>query len=82
MGPKIKSVHEEIGRKLAQAGIEKIVLVKNSVTPFIEKGLKDAGYQGEVLWFDEALAALAALPQLTAAGDVVLLQNDWPDQYR
>lgn len=82
MGPKIKVVHQEIGRQLARAGIEKVILVKNSVTPFIEVGLKEANYQGEILWFNEGLVALAALPQLTAAGDVILLQNDWPDQYR
>jgi UDP-N-acetylmuramoyl-tripeptide--D-alanyl-D-alanine ligase len=82
MGSETESVHKAIGRKLAEAEIEKVVLVKNSVTPFIEKGLKESHYHGEVLWFDDALDAFRALPNLTVAGDVVLLQNDWPDQYR
>lgn len=81
MGPRIKEVHQNIGRLLAKAGIEKVILIKNSVTPFIYEGLKEQNYQGEITWFDDALAAFAALPQLTVAGDVVLLQNDWPDQY-
>lgn len=81
MGARAEEVHKDIGRQLAQAKIEKVILVRNSVTPFIERGLREAGYGGEVLWFDEALQAFAALPSLTAAGDVVLLQNDWPDQY-
>lgn len=81
MGARTVGVHKDIGHWLAQAKIEKVVLVKNSVTPFIERGLEEAGYKGEMLWFDEALQAFAALPNLTAAGDVVLLQNDWPDQY-
>jgi len=81
MGARAEAVHREIGRELAAAEIEKVVLIKNSVTPFIEQGLKDGQYRGEVLWFDDALAAFAALPHMTVKGDIVLLQNDWPDQY-
>ncbi|MDO8552734.1 MAG: UDP-N-acetylmuramoyl-tripeptide--D-alanyl-D-alanine ligase [bacterium] len=81
MGPRTFEVHKEIGKKLAQAGIEKVVLIRNSVTQFIEQGLKEAQYKGEILWYEDALVAFAALPHLTVKGDVVLLQNDWPDQY-
>ncbi|MEK7102888.1 MAG: UDP-N-acetylmuramoyl-tripeptide--D-alanyl-D-alanine ligase [Patescibacteria group bacterium] len=81
MGTKTETVHHEIGRQLAVAHIEKIILIKNSVTPFIEQGLKESRFNGEIIWFDDALAAFAALPALTLPGDVVLLQNDWPDQY-
>ncbi len=82
IGAQTKPVHLEIGKQLAEAQIEKVVLIKNSVTPFIEEGLKKANYQGEIIWFDDALKAFAALPRITVKGDVVLLQNDWPDQYR
>lgn len=81
MGPKKEEVHKEIGRELARAGIEKVVLIRNSVTPFIEKGLQEEGYAGEIIWFNKALEAFSALSNLTVQGDVVLLQNDWPDQY-
>ena len=81
MGPRTEEVHKEIGRQIARARIEKTVLIRNSVTPFIETGLRDAGYHGEVIWFEDALKAYAALPHMTIQGDVVLLQNDWPDQY-
>lgn len=81
MGIEKENVHREIGKELARAGIEKVVLIRNSVTPFIEKGLQEEKYKGDVLWFDKALDAFAALPNLTVKGDVVLLQNDWPDQY-
>lgn len=82
MGSRTEAVHKNIGRMLAKAGIEKVVLIKNSVTPFIAQGLTEAGYGGETLWFDSGPAALAALPHMTVQGDVVLLQNDWPDQYQ
>lgn len=81
MGSKQKIVHKEIGKKLAQAGIERVVLIKNSVTPYIEEGLKEAGYRGEVIWFDDGPTAYSALPHMTVGRDIVLLQNDWPDQY-
>jgi len=82
MGSRTEVVHREIGKWLAAAGIEKTILIRNSVTPYIEAGLKEGNYKGEIIWFDDALAAFAALPLMTAKGDVVLLQNDWPDQYR
>ncbi|MCR4280812.1 MAG: UDP-N-acetylmuramoyl-tripeptide--D-alanyl-D-alanine ligase [Candidatus Kaiserbacteria bacterium] len=81
MGARTEEVHKEIGRHLARSGIEKIVLIKDSVTSFIEWGLKDSGYAGEIIWFNDALQAYSALPHLTVKGDIVLLQNDWPDQY-
>ena len=81
MGDKKEEVHKEIGRKLAHAGIEKVILMRNSVTPFIKQGLQEERYGGEVIWFDKALDAFSALPNLTVKGDVVLIQNDWPDQY-
>lgn len=80
-GTRKEEVHKTIGRQLAEAGIEKVVLMRDSVTPFIEQGLKEAGYNGEIIWFDDALLAYKTLPTLTVAGDVVLIQNDWPDQY-
>lgn len=81
MGKRKEAVHRDIGRQLAQAGIEKVVLIRNSVTPFIAEGLQEMQFQGELLWFDKAFDAFAALPHLTVKGDIVLLQNDWPDQY-
>lgn len=81
MGDEKVAVHQEIGRQLALAKIENVILIRNSATPFIAEGLEAAGFSGRLLWFDDALEAYAALPSLTVPGDVVLLQNDWPDQY-
>ncbi len=81
MGTRSAEIHQEIGRLLSEAGIEKVILIRNSVTPDIYAGLQKAGYTGDVIWFDDALKAYAALPQITVQGDLVILQNDWPDQY-
>jgi UDP-N-acetylmuramoyl-tripeptide--D-alanyl-D-alanine ligase len=81
MGSRKEEIHREMGRKLAEAEIEKVVLIRDSVTPYIEQGLKEAGYKGEILWYDFGPTAYNALPKMTVAGDVILIQNDWPDQY-
>jgi UDP-N-acetylmuramoyl-tripeptide--D-alanyl-D-alanine ligase len=81
IGSRTEIVHREIGKNLAKAKIEKVILVRNSVTPYIEQGLKESDYKGEVIWFNDSLSLFTALPHLTVSGDVVLLQNDWPDQY-
>lgn len=80
-GPRVREVHERIGTQLAEAGIEKVVLIRDSVTPHIEAGLKAAGFTGELLWYDDMPKCLAALHAQTVPGDIVLIQNDWPDQY-
>jgi len=82
MGDRTELVHKDIGRQLAKARIETVVLIKNSVTPYIEEGLKEGKFAGELLWYPDAMKAFEALPHLTVSGDVVVLQNDWPDQYQ
>lgn len=80
-GERVKEVHEEIGKELAKASIPKVVLIKNSVTPYIDAGLAVAGFKGEVLWYDDMPSCLLALRALALPGDIILVQNDWPDQY-
>ena len=82
MGSKTEEIHKQIGRELAEAGIEKVVLIKNSVTAFIEAGLGEHGFQGELIWFDSALDCFASLPSRTISNDLLLYQNDWPDNYQ
>lgn len=81
MGVRSEDVHLDIGRQLAESGIEKVGLMRDSVTPFIERGLISARFKGEIVWFDTMPLAIDALPHLTLPGDIVLIQNDWPDQY-
>lgn len=81
LGSATERVHRAIGQKLARSGIEHVVLIKNSATPDIEFGLHENKYPGKIITFASALEAFKALEHLTTTGDVVLLQNDWPDQY-
>src|SRR5262249_3743325 len=61
MGSRKIEIHREMGKKLAEAWIEKVVLIRNSVTPFIEQGLKESGFEGEIIWYDFGPTAYNAL---------------------
>lgn len=80
-GTKTGAVHREIGRELAKTA-NLVVLIKNSVTPFIAKGLHDARFPEEyIMWFDTAPEAHKKIPEILKPGDVALFQNDWPENY-
>lgn len=81
MGDKTKDIHKNVGKQLEEAKIEKVVLIRNSVTPFIEQGLKESNFQGDIIWFESALEAFSSIPKQTINNDLLLYQNDWPDNY-
>ncbi|HEY8998886.1 MAG TPA: Mur ligase family protein [Candidatus Saccharimonadales bacterium] len=81
-GVETQSVHEEMGRLIAGAEPNVVVLMKNSVTDFIQKGLQEANFTGRVIVEDDPLKFYQNLSLFVAYGDVVMMQNDWPDNYR
>ena len=76
MGDKVREVHNNIGDELRSTA-DLIILIKNSVTPFIAEKLD----QHKIVWFDSAPMAHLTLPEILKSGDVVMFQNDWPDNY-
>lgn len=74
-------VHEELGEAIAAAQPDIVVLMKHSVTGHIQKGLENSNYAGELKVEDNPLEFYMHLDHFVAAGDLVLLQNDWPDSY-
>jgi len=81
-GERARMVHQEIGRQLAPVA-DCVVLIKNSVTPFIAEGLLENGFKKEhILWYPSAQKAHADLGNIVKPHDVVLFQNDWPDNYK
>lgn len=81
MGEMSRAVHLEIGKKLAPAA-DLVILIKNSATPFIAEGLLSAHFKSEnIIWFNSALEAHAALKNILKPNDVILFQNDWGDNY-
>ncbi len=81
MGTKSPEIHRALGTDLA-AVADIVILIENSATGFIAEGLKNAGFRNQdILRFKNAEGAHAALPATLKSGDVVLFQNDWPDNY-
>lgn len=75
-------IHRQVGEYIASAKPDVAVLMQNSVTRYIQAGLIDAGFKGEVLVQDDPLDFYQNLDSFVAKGDVVLMQNDWTDNYR
>ncbi len=78
-----REVHLEIGRQLASV-VDVVILIENSVTGWIEEGIKSKNTRTgkpKILWFQTATQAHIELQKILLPGDVALFQNDWGDQY-
>lgn len=80
-GAETQAVHEEMGRLIAASGADVVVLMQNSVTHYIQAGLEQAGFKGELRIETDPLSFYTGLGHFLAAGDLALMQNDWPDNY-
>lgn len=81
IGEKDREVHRRIGKRLNDV-VDLVILIKNSVTPFIEEELAKNGFNKKnILWFNSMMEAQNNLGKNLKSGDVVLFQNDWPDNY-
>jgi UDP-N-acetylmuramoyl-tripeptide--D-alanyl-D-alanine ligase len=80
-GADADEIHEQMGRLIATAKPDIVVLMANSAQKHIADGLQSAGYSGELRVETDPLAFYTALPHFVAAGDIVLMQNDWTDNY-
>ena len=82
MGERTEPVHQELGRLLAKVA-DLVVLIKTKATEFIAQGLTEQGFRPDaIMWFETTEEAYSSLVNILKAGDVVLFQNDWPDNYR
>jgi len=81
MGHRKLEIHYEIGRRLAQSA-DKVFLVRNSVTGFIRQGLEDNGFLPKnIIESFSATELHKEVQKMTKPGDLILFQNDWPDNY-
>jgi len=80
-GQDSERVHKTVGKLIARANPDKVVLMKNSVTGWIKDGLGQGKYRGELVIEDNPLEFYNNLDQFVATGDVVMMQNDWTDNY-
>ncbi len=80
-GQEERTVHLELGQAIAESRPERVVLMSNSVTSIIREGLAVGKYEGEIMVESDPLEFYTNLEHFIAAGDLVLMQNDWTDNY-
>jgi UDP-N-acetylmuramoyl-tripeptide--D-alanyl-D-alanine ligase len=80
-GAETEAVHIAIGKLIAKAAPDVVVLMKNSATHFIQAALLENGFIGELHIEKDPLQFYTHIENFVAHGDVLLMQNDWPDNY-
>ncbi|MHB1865305.1 MAG: Mur ligase family protein [Candidatus Saccharimonadales bacterium] len=80
-GKETARVHQEMGKLIGDANPDLVVLMDNSVTNYIISGLKNVGYAGEIRRESDPLVFYRNIQDFVATGDLVLMQNDWTDNY-
>ena len=80
-GSETKNIHLKLGELIASSGADKVILMNNSSTKYIRQGLEKAGFKGKLEIESNPLWYFTNLANFVAKGDVVLIQNDWTDNY-
>ncbi len=80
-GAESQRVHVEMGKLIAAANPDMVVLMTNSATQYIQSGLEAASYKEEVRVESDPLEFYTNLKHFVAGGDLVVMQNDWTDNY-
>lgn len=80
-GEQTEHIHNQVGELIAKANPDVVVLMQNSVTGYIQAGLKAGKFSGEVRVETEPLEYYLNLKHHVAKGDLVVMQNDWTDNY-
>ena len=80
-GAESAKIHRRLGEAIAGSDADLVVLMKHSVTDDIVAGIKQGKFKGELKIEEDPLNFYTNLDQFVATGDLVVLQNDWPDNY-
>lgn len=81
LGKDSDRVHFGIGRDLSSVA-DLVLLVKTSASSLIKKGLTDSDFKEENIKEFNSMPELEnSLFGILKEGDVILFQNDWPDNY-
>ncbi len=80
-GTETERVHKLLGEAILDAQPDIVVLMDNSVRPIIEKTLLEGKFRGELRIVQNPLDFYTTIEHHVAKGDVVLMQNDWTDNY-
>ena len=80
-GDETDRVHRRIAAKITEVNPDVLVLMRNSATDIIADELTKHCYAGDIQVQDDPLLFYQGLEHIIRAGDIVLMQNDWTDNY-
>lgn len=80
-GEETERIHVEVGKLIAAANPDLVVLMQNSVTDFIKRGLEVGKFKGEIQTETQPLDFYLNLKHFVAKDNLVVMQNDWTDNY-
>ncbi len=75
LGAMSESLHRRVGTAVADAGVDLLVAVEGDAKWIADAATRAGLQRSQVVFFADAAAAGAGLPELLAAGDVVLLKG-------
>jgi UDP-N-acetylmuramoyl-tripeptide--D-alanyl-D-alanine ligase len=81
LGDKKEERHREIARLYASKNLDLVLLIRNSATEYIIDEFDKIGFSKYKVYPD-ALSAHQDLGAVLRAGDTIIFQNDWPDNYK
>lgn len=81
-GAEASKIHNELGSLIAAAQPQLVVLMQNSAAADIQQGMQKASFAGELHVEADPLAFYTNIEHFVAGGDLVMMQNDWPDNYK
>lgn len=81
LGAKKEERHREIARLYASKKIDLVLLIKNSATAYIADEFQKIGFLN-FKEYPDAISAHQDLANVLHAGDTIIFQNDWPDNYK
>jgi UDP-N-acetylmuramoyl-tripeptide--D-alanyl-D-alanine ligase len=81
-GIETENVHTRLGEAIAQCNPDQVYLMRNGVMPIIKSAMEAKGFAGKVTVVDDPLSFYVNMQDVLASGDVMLCQNDLPDQYQ
>ncbi|MDB5182749.1 MAG: hypothetical protein JWO47_533 [Candidatus Saccharibacteria bacterium] len=80
-GTETEKVHTEIGHLIAKSNPDVVVFMHNSVSHIMKAALEAKGFKGIIRVESDPLAFYTNIQYELAGGDMVLMQNDWTDNY-
>ncbi|HZJ40821.1 MAG TPA: UDP-N-acetylmuramoyl-tripeptide--D-alanyl-D-alanine ligase [Candidatus Saccharimonadales bacterium] len=81
LGNKKEERHREIARLYASKKIDLVLLIKNSATAYIADEFQKIGFVN-YQEYPDTISAHQDLTNILHAGDTIIFQNDWPDNYK